>query len=501
MPVTLLPQDTHNQALVDHVHPADWQNPTPQSRYHLVVIGGGTAGLVSAAGAAGLGAKVALIERHLLGGDCLNTGCVPSKAIIRSAKAAHEARNAGAFGVPAATPARADFGMVMEQMRALRSGIAHHDSAQRFKDLGVDVFLGDATFTGPDTIQVDGETLRFKKAVIATGARASVPPIPGIEEVDYLTNEALWSLTELPDRLLVVGAGPIGVEMAQSFARLGSEVTLVDMADRVMPRESEDASRIVGRALERDGVRLLLGSTDLAFEQKDGAARATLTSGGAAHEVLADTVLLAAGRKPNVEGMGLEAAGVRYDARAGIEVDDALRSSNKRIFACGDVAGRFQFTHTADAEARIVIRNALFGILPKQKASSLVVPWVTYSDPEVAHVGVNPGEGVDVDTFRVELDTVDRAILDRDTDGFLEVHLAKGSDTIVGATMVSRHAGETISELTTAMVHKIGLGKLASVIHPYPTQAEAIKKAADAYNRTRLTPFAAKLLRFLMGKA
>ena len=501
----LLPDDPSDRQLVAHVHPDDWVNPEPKLRYHLVVIGGGTAGLVSAAGAAGLGAKVALVERDLLGGDCLNLGCVPSKALLRSAKAAHDARSANRFGVPHAE-GDIDFAEVMMQMRALRAGIAHHDSARRFRDLGVDVYLGAARFEGADAIDVGGATLRFKKAVVATGARASAPPIPGLADVPYLTNETLFSLTSLPRSMLVVGAGPIGVEMAQAFARFGSEVTLVDVESRVLPRESEDASAIVGRALDADGVRLLLPVSELAFRQDGDVTRVSLDVDGKRRELSVERVLVAAGRKPNVEGLGLEDAGVRFDPRTGVVVDDTLRSvTNRNVFAAGDVASKFQFTHTADAHARIVIRNALFGLLPKQKASDLVVPWVTYSDPEVAHVGHGPesaaAAGIELETFRVSLDAVDRAILDRDTDGFLDVHVRAGSDEIVGATMVARHAGETISELTTAIVHGIGLGELASVIHPYPTQAEAIKKAADAYNRTRLTPLAKRLLGFLMGRA
>lgn len=502
--VTVLPADAHNAELVAQVHPADWVNPTPAKRYNLVAVGGGTAGLVAAAGAAGLGARVALVERHLLGGDCLNMGCVPSKALIRSAKAAHAARTADAFGVPAAAAGPADFARVMEQMRALRAGIAHHDSAARFRDLGVDVFLGDAVFTGERTLEVAGQTLHFSKAVIATGARAKAPPIPGLDQVSHLTNESLFSLTELPTRLGVIGAGPIGVEMAQSFARLGSDVVLVDMADRVLPREHPDASRAVGRALAADGVDLLLESANLALAPDGEGIRMTLNAAGAPTERVVSHLLVAVGRAPNVDGLGLQAAGVAFDARHGVTVDAKLRTSNKRIFAAGDVASHFQFTHTADAQARIVIRNALFPFLPKQKASRLVVPWVTYSDPEVAHVGLTPEmaaeQGVAIDTVRVDLDGVDRAILDRETAGFLAVHVKPKKGTILGATLVARHAGETISQLTTAIVAGMRLGDLAGVIHPYPTQAEVVKRAADAFNRTRLTPRVQGIFRWLMAR-
>jgi len=498
------PADAHNEALVGYVHPPNWANPEPEKRYNMVVIGAGTAGLVTAAGAAGLGAKVALVERHLMGGDCLNFGCVPSKALIRSARAVADVRAAAAFGVPASAPS-VDFAAVMEQMRALRAGIAKHDSAERFRSLGIDVFLGDAKFTGPRTIEVGGASLNFSKACIATGARASAPPIPGIDEIDYLTNETLFSLTELPRRMAVIGAGPIGAEMAQTFARLGSEVTLVERESGVLPREDPDAGKVVRAALERDGVRILCACEETVLGAAGDEKRVTLRSGGASTELLVDAVLVAVGRAPNVASLALDAAGIAFDMRKGVTVDDALRTSNKRVYAAGDVASRFQFTHTADAHARIVIRNALFPFLPtKAKTSKLVVPWCTYTEPEVAHVGLTPAmaaeQGIEIDTIREDLSGVDRAILDRETEGFVKVHVRKGKDEIVGATLVSRHAGETIGELTVAMANGVGLGGLASVIHPYPTQAEVVKRAADAFNRTKLTPRVAGIFKWLMAR-
>ncbi len=486
----LTPLDEHNQKLAGNVHPDDWVNPEPSGRYNMVVIGGGTAGLVTAAGTAGLGGKVALIERNLLGGDCLNVGCVPSKALISAAKAAHDARHAGRYGVKIEGPVEVDFPAVMERMRRLRAGISPNDSAARFRDLGVDVFIGSAKFTGPDTVEVGGKKLKFARACIATGARAVDLPIPGLQDAGALTNETVFSLTELPRRLAVIGAGPIGVELAQSFARFGSQVTLLEQERQILTREDRDAAEIIQRALVSDGVELDCCAKVVGVRREGEERVLTLERGGERSELRVDHVLVGVGRAPNVEGMGLEQAGVTFDKRSGVKVDDNLRTSNSRIFAAGDVCFPYKFTHTADAMARIVISNALF--FGRGKASALTIPWCTYSDPEIAHVGLYEHEakknGVEVDTFRIEMDDVDRAILEGDVEGFLKVHVQKGTDKILGATLVSRHAGESISEITLAMTAGVGLGTLAKTIHPYPTQAEVIKKAADAYNRTRLTP-------------
>jgi pyruvate/2-oxoglutarate dehydrogenase complex dihydrolipoamide dehydrogenase (E3) component len=491
----VLPWDAHNQKLVSNVHPADWRNPTPAPCYNLVVIGGGTAGLVSAIGAAGLGAKVALIEKHLMGGDCLNVGCVPSKAIIRAARKAAGVRDMAEFGVNVPNGTTIDFGKVMERMRRLRADISPHDSAKRFTELGVDVFLGTGRFTGPDTIEVGRQTLRFAKAVIATGARAAAPPIPGLKDVFYLTNETLFSLTELPKRLGVIGAGPIGCEMAQSFARFGSEVFLIEATHGILPREDQDAAAIVRAAMERDGVKLLCCGKDLKLAKDANGVRLQVESHGKGYDVLVDQLLVAVGRAPNVEGLGLETVGVEFDNK-GVKVNDRLQTTNPRIYACGDICSPYQFTHAADFMARIVIQNALFK--GRAKASSLIIPWATYTSPEIAHVGLYEKEarekGIEVDTFTQELSKVDRAILDGETEGFVRVHVRKGTDEIVGATVVATHAGELIGELTLAMKGKLGLKIIGGTIHPYPTQAEAIRKTGDLFNRTRLTPFVKKLM-------
>ncbi|MEM9017394.1 MAG: mercuric reductase [Verrucomicrobiota bacterium] len=494
----LHPLDEHNAKLQANVHPPDWQNPSPDGRYNLVVIGAGTAGLVAAAGSAGMGAKVALIERELLGGDCLNVGCVPSKAIIASAHAAAVARDAGQLGVNVPEGVTVDFGAAMARMRELRASISPHDSAQRFTDLGIDVFLGAAKFTGPDTIEVGGEELRFAKAVIATGARAAAPPIQGLEDVEYLTNETLFSLTELPESIGIVGAGPIGSEMAQTFARFGSRVTLFTGRSGVMPKEDPEAGAIVGKELERDGVEIRDFGSSLSVENgTDGKIICSDANGDSETKVSVEKLLVAVGRAPNVNGLGLEEGGVQYDRRIGVEVNDYLQTSNKKIYAAGDVCSRFKFTHAADFMARNVIRNALFG--GRAKTSDLVIPWTTYTSPEVSHVGLTweelEAQEDKLDVFRVEMSSVDRAILEGDTDGFVKIHVKKGTDRIVAATIVAKNAGDLISQVSQAMTAGIGLGKIASTISPYPTQGEAIRKVGDLYNRTRLTPTVAKLFK------
>lgn len=492
----LLPADEHNRRLEAEVHPLDWKNPTPDGRYNLVVIGAGTAGLVSAAIGAGVGAKVALIERGLMGGDCLNVGCVPSKGVISAARAAAAVKNAQQFGVEVPDGVQVDFAAAMERMRKLRADIAPNDSAEKFRDLGADVFIGNGRFTGPGTIDVDGTELRFKKAIIATGGRAQAPPIPGLDEVDYLTNETIFSLTELPKRIGIIGAGPIGCEIAQSFARFGSEVILVEATHGVLPREDPDAGAIVKESLIRDGVKLLCCGRKTQLSKLDDGIRLTLESHEATYDETVDQLLVAVGRAPNVEGLGLDEVGVEYDARAGVKVNDRLQTTNSRIYACGDVCSPFKFTHAADFMARRAIQNTLF--FGRAKASRLVIPWCTYTSPEVAHVGISPQEaddkGIEIDTYTAELNDNDRAILEGETDGFVRVHTKKGSARIVGATIVAANAGDMIGEITLAMKNEIGLSGLADTIHPYPTQGEAVRKVGDLYNRTRLTPGRKKFL-------
>ena len=508
-PIQLQPYDEHNAKLESQVHPQNWVNPAPRSTYQLVVIGAGTAGLVTAAGAAGLGARVALIERELMGGDCLNVGCVPSKAIISVARKAAALRDASEFGIQIPPGSHIDFAAAMERMRRLRADISPADSAQRFSELGVDVFFGAGQFVDHESILVtraDGSTslLKFKKAVIATGARAAAPAIPGLDRIQYLTNESLFSLTELPRRFGIIGAGPIGVEMAQAFARLGSEVYLFENSDHILPREDAEAAAILQSQLVRDGVQLILRNADQQVSSLDrNQIRIAGNQHGAPYDFIVDQLLVAIGRAPNLDGLNLESIGVQHD-RSGVTVNDHLQTSNPRIFAAGDICSKFKFTHAADFQARIVIQNALFAVGPfgRKKASRLSLPWATYTSPEIAHVGIYPHEaaanGLAIDTYTQHLSHVDRAILEGTTAGFVKIHTKKGTDIIVGATIVADNAGDLIAEINLAITNKIGLSKIASTIHPYPTQADAIRKLGDQFNKTRLTPFSKRILGFLM---
>ncbi|AFY45588.1 mercuric reductase [Nostoc sp. PCC 7107] len=504
--VIVHPVDEYNQKLVSHVHPENWVNPQPADCYDLVVIGAGTAGLVVAAGAAGLdlGLKVALIEKHLMGGDCLNVGCVPSKCIIRSARVIGEIWDAKNLGINIPKQQiEIDFPAVMERMRRVRAAISHHDSAERFKNMGVDVFLGNGQFASNNTVEVGGKILRFKKAVIATGARAVKPSIPGIENVGYLTNETVFSLIQRPDKLAVIGGGPIGCELAQTFQRLGCEVTLLHRGSHLLNKEDADAAEIVQNVLIQEGIRVVLNCQLEEVVAVTEGKRLYFSTNSYRDSVTVDEILVGAGRSPNVEGLNLESVGVKYDTRRGVQVNDYLQTTNPKIYAAGDICMNWKFTHAADAAARIVIKNTLFSPfgLGRAKLSSLIMPWVTYTSPEIAHVGMYEHEAkqqsIDVVTIKIPFSSVDRAIADHEEAGFLKILHKKGSDEILGATIVANHAGEMISEVTTAIVNKIGLSKLSSVIHPYPTQAEAIKKAADAYRRTLLTANTKRLLGFL----
>ena len=493
----LLQNDAADAELLANVRPAGWTNPQPAGCYNLVVIGAGTAGLVTAAGAAALGARVALVERGFLGGDCLNFGCVPSKALLRTAHFYNDLQRAPKFTGSAPVSPQANFAAAMVRMRRLRARISHHDSAARFKALGVDVFLGDAEFVDRRTVKVADATLRFTKAVVATGTRAARPPIEGLEAAGYLTNETVFNLTERPRRLLVIGGGPLGCELAQAFARLGCEVIIAHMEPYFLPGEERDAAEILSNALRRDGIEVRLNTEVASVMMVEGEKHVRLVNDHEESTVVVDEILAGVGRVPNVEGLNLEAAGVNYDHERGVLVNDYLQTSNRRIYAAGDVALERKYTHMADATARIVIQNALFW--GRRKLSALTVPWCTYTDPEIAHVGLyvkdSQERGFRLKTFTVPMSDVDRAVLDGEEEGFVKIHVREGTDTILGATIVARHAGEMINEISLAMVAGIGLKTVSQVIHSYPTQAEAIRKAGDAYSRTRLTPFLKSLSR------
>jgi pyruvate/2-oxoglutarate dehydrogenase complex dihydrolipoamide dehydrogenase (E3) component len=498
------PMDEYNQALLEDVHPRDWINPNPAICYDLVVIGAGTAGLVVAAGAAGLGLglKVALIEKNLMGGDCLNVGCVPSKCVIRSARVISDILNGDTFGIHA-RDIDIDFAAVMQRMRRVRASISDHDSVRRFSNLGIDVFLGAAKFVDEKSVEVNGARLRFKKAVIATGAKAARPQVQGLAETGYFTNETVFTLTERPKRLAVIGGGPIGCELAQAFHRLGCEVTLIHKNSHLLNREDADAAEIVQTSLLKDGITLILGAKLEYVEAKDYGKIISYQQNGESKRVWIDEILVGAGRSPNVEGLNLEVAGVNYNQRRGVIVNDYLQTSNPHIYAAGDICSDLKFTHAADAAARIVIKNALFSPfgLGRSKVSNLVMSWVTFTDPEIAHVGMYASDarakGIETSEIKIPFTNVDRAIFDGETEGFVKILHQKGSDRILGGTIVARHAGEMIGEISLAIVAKQGLNTLSSVIHSYPTQADAIKKAADAYRKTLLTPPTQSFLKLL----
>lgn len=494
----LLPEDEYDRELAENVHPTNWVNPHPDGRYNIVVLGAGTAGLITAVISASLGAKVALVEKHLMGGDCLNVGCVPSKGIIRAARAWADFRRAAEFGIGVPPGVTYDFGAVMSRIRRLRARISSNDSAHRYASLGVDVFLGHGRFTNRETIHVEGvagnRTLTFARAAICTGARASAPSVPGLKEAGYLTNETLFSLTSLPQRLAVIGAGPIGCEMAQSFARFGSGVSLIEVLHGILPNEDRDAAQVVEQQIVNDGVTLLCCGQDLQIVKTADGKRLTGASHGRPYDVTVDEILVGVGRTANVEGLGLEQAGVEFNA-AGVKVNGRLQTSNPRIFAAGDICSRFKFTHAADAMAQIVVQNALFPHpfgLGYANADSLIIPWCTYTEPEIAHIGMYEkdakAKGIEVETYTFNLDEVDRAILDGEENGFARIHLRKGTDKILGATIVAAHAGDLINEFSVVMKAGKGARTIAGTIHPYPTQAELNKKVVNLWRKAHFSP-------------
>ena len=452
----------------------------------LLVIGAGPAGLTAARAAAALGAKVALVERRQLGGIRLNEGCIPSKTIIRSAQLYAEMRNAENFGVAPPAQMPVDFAAVMARMQRVRDRISRVHSASRLAADGIDLHFGHARFVGPDAIDVDGTLLRFRKALIATGSRALLPEIAGLAEAGYLTNETVFDLNVLPPSLLVIGGGPLGCELAQAFARFGTRTLIAHSEPLFLPKEERDAAQMVSDALARDGVEIHLNCTVVGVRLEGGRKRVELFNDGNISSTEVDEILTGIGRLPAVQDLDLEQAGVKYDAQAGIEVDDFLRSSNPRIYAAGDVCLEHKFTNTAEASAQIVVHNALFR--GRQRMSALTVPWCTYTDPQVAHVGLYVRRArelnIPVKTFTVPMHDVDRAIVDGEENGFVKIHVREGTDRILGATIVGRHAGEMINTVSLAMVANIGLRRLAGVIHAYPTQGEAIRQAARACERT-----------------
>jgi pyruvate/2-oxoglutarate dehydrogenase complex dihydrolipoamide dehydrogenase (E3) component len=458
------------------VFPSDYRNPTPAGRYNLVVIGAGPAGLVTSIVAAGLGAKVALIEARAMGGDCLNFGCVPSKSLL------------------AAAAGGASFADAMQRARTVRTKIAHHDAVERYSAAGVDVFLGQATFVTAHGIRVGDAMLRTRKTVIATGAHPFVPPIPGLADVAPLTNETIFDLTERPARLAVLGGGAVGCELAQAFAQLGIQVDLIEMQPRLLNGEEVRAAELLAGALRRDGVRLHLGAQVTGAGRSGHGKTLSLNNG---ETIEADEVLVAVGRSRNVTGLGLEGVGVKFDARQGIEVDARLQTSHPDIYAAGDVCARHQFTHVADAHARAVVRNTLFA--GRARVDALAIPLCTYTKPEIARVGPSATEltrdGKAFDRYEVKFADLDRGRTDGSGEDYAEVLTEKGSDRIIGATIVGKDAGEQLSPILVMMASGVGLARLGSLVLPYPTRSEYLRRLADAQGRTRFTPRVARLFK------
>eukprot|EP00639_Heterosigma_akashiwo_P003670 CAMPEP_0194570074 /NCGR_PEP_ID=MMETSP0292-20121207/7533_1 /TAXON_ID=39354 /ORGANISM="Heterosigma akashiwo, Strain CCMP2393" /LENGTH=588 /DNA_ID=CAMNT_0039420447 /DNA_START=28 /DNA_END=1794 /DNA_ORIENTATION=+ len=511
----VFPMDEHNTKLVNNVHPTDYQNPEPLEKYDLVVLGAGVSGLLSVIMGSALGKKCALIEKHYMGGDCLNIGCVPSKALISCARRLKEVQESAEFGVRLPEgEVTIDFGAVMARMRRIRAAISDHDSVARYsRDFCEHVFLGHAEFAGPDTVRVSGAngdvTLRFDKAMVATGASAAIVPIPGLVGAPHLTNANFFNLTELPPRVAVIGAGPIGLEMAQSLRRFGAQVTCFEAFPQLLPREDQDAAAVLKEAILRDGVEIRLGAKILRVEvSEEGglyqapwkAVRVVLDVDGAEVVHEADALLNATGRAPNVHGIGLDVVGVEYDNKVGVHIDDQFRTTNPRVYATGDVATPYKFTHSADFMARIAIRNMFLG--DESRLSQLIIPWATYTEPEVAHVGLYEYEleskGIEFESFKRDLKDVDRCKCEGVTEGFVKITVKKGTDEILGATIVGPNAGDMISELTVCIQCNIGAGQLAGVIHPYPTTGEAIRQAAAGYNKYWRTPAVNKALETLL---
>ncbi len=488
-----------NKIMKAHPRPAKFDT-------NLIVIGGGSAGLVTAYIAAAVKAKVTLIEKHKMGGDCLNTGCVPSKAIIRSAKFLSHISRSKEFGIKKAD-AEFDFAEVMERVQSVISAIEPHDSVERYSSLGVDVIEGEARIISPYTVEVNGQTITARSIVIATGARPFVPPIEGIQDIEYYTSDNLWQMREKPENMLVLGGGPIGCELAQSFNRLGIAVTQVEMLERIMMREDPEISEIVYKQFQAEGVDVRVGHKAKKIIQRDSQKILIAEHQGEDIEIPFDSLLVAVGRAPNTHGFGLQELGVNLTPRGTIEVNEYLQTSIPTMYACGDAAGPYQFTHTAAHQAWYASVNSLFGIFRRFKADYTVIPWATFTEPEVARVGINELEakeqGIAYEVTTFGIDDLDRAIADSEAHGLIKVLTVPGKDTILGVTIMGEHAGDLIAEYVLAMKHGLGLNKILGTIHIYPTLAEANKYVAGEWKRAhapqKLLQWVARLHAWMRG--
>ncbi|MBS4168606.1 mercuric reductase [Parachlamydia sp. AcF125] len=473
------PPHSFSAQLQEDVFPLNWKNPKPVAIYDLLVVGGGPGGMTAATLAKKLDAQVAFVEKEHFGGECLSYGCIPSKAMIRSSRLVAEVCHAQQFGVEIPPNWKVNFHAVMQRVHRLQATISPHDSAEHFKKLGIDVFLGTGRFIGPNQLEVSGQIINFKKAIIATGTQPVPFEIPGLSEADYHTNQTIFSLSTLPARLGVIGGGPISCELSQAFLRFGSQVTLMTHGSHLLPKDSPMATERLRKELEREGMQIFTQTKVVRVEKKGKEKVLYLDQHSTSIPV--DEILIAAGRAPVVEGLGLDQAGVSYDSHQGISTNDFLQTSNPNIYAIGDVTSKYKFTHISKELASIAVTNALKD--GQEQKNALIVPWCTFTSPEIAHVGLSQEEaqerGIATEIAVVELADVDRAILDEETTGFVRLMVKKGSHAIIGADIMAEHAGDLIAQVGVAMASEKGLLALAKSIHPFPTQSQAIRTAAE----------------------